>query len=82
MAVKLEKNNGRNGLRKRPMAPVTFRDLDPRATVYGFDIHKHSIYAACNAKTHSRKQLNSPRYDRSQNPISTEHDVMHNAITP
>ena len=36
IAVKLEKNNGRNGLRKRPMAGVTLRDLNPGATVYGF----------------------------------------------
>ena len=32
---KVRKNNGRNGLRKRPMAGVTLRDLDPGATVYG-----------------------------------------------
>ena len=35
-SCKVRKNNGRNGLRKRPMAGVTLRDLDPGATVYGF----------------------------------------------
>ena len=33
-SCKVRKNNGRNGLRKRPMAGVTLRDLDPGATVY------------------------------------------------
>ena len=33
---KVRKNNGRNGLRKRPMAGLTLRDLDLGATVYGF----------------------------------------------
>ena len=50
------KNNGRNGLRKRPMARVTLRDLDTGATVYGFSISLTTINVACNAKTHSRKQ--------------------------
>ena len=36
IAAKLEKNNGRNGQRKQPMARVTLSDLDPGATVYGF----------------------------------------------
>ena len=31
-----KKNNGRNEVRKRPMAGVTLRDLDPGETVYGF----------------------------------------------
>ena len=55
-SCKARKNNGRNGLRKRPMAGVTLRDLDPGATVYGFSISLNTIDAACNAKTHSRKQ--------------------------
>ena len=76
------RNNGRNGLRKRPMAGVTLRDLESGATVYGFSISLNTINAGCNAKTHSRKPLNSPRYDRSQNPqILTEHDVMYDVIT-
>ena len=28
-SCKVRKNNGRNGLRKRPMASVTLHDLDP-----------------------------------------------------
>ena len=52
----VSKNNGRNGLRKRPMAGVTLRDLDPGAAVYGFSISLNTINAACNAKTHSKKQ--------------------------
>ena len=55
-SYKVRKNNGRNGLRKQPMAGVTLRDLDPGATVYGFSISLNTINAACNAKTHSRKQ--------------------------
>ena len=35
-SCKVRQNNGRNGLRKRPVAGVTLRDLDPGATVYGF----------------------------------------------
>ena len=35
-SCKVRQNNGPNGLRKRPMAGVTLRDLDPGATVYGF----------------------------------------------
>ena len=31
-----KKNNCRNEVRKRPMAGVTLRDLDPGETVYGF----------------------------------------------
>ena len=82
-SYKVRKNNGRNGLRKRPMAGVTLRDLDPGATVYGFSISLNTINAACNAKTHSRKQWNSPRYHRLQNPpISTEYDVMYDVIYP
>ena len=53
---KVRKNNVRNVLRKRPMAGVTLRDLDPGTTVYGFSISLNTIYAACNAKPHSRKQ--------------------------
>ena len=53
---KVRKNNGRNELRKRPMAGMTLRDLDPWATVYGFSISLNIINAACNAKTYSRKQ--------------------------
>ena len=45
------------------------------------DIHNTND-AACNAKEHSRKQRNSPRYDRSQNPpISPEHDLTYYVIT-
>ena len=81
-SFEVRKNNGRNVLRKRLMAGVTLRDLDPGATVYSFSISLNTSYSACNAKTHSRKQINSPIYDRSQNPlISTEHDVMYNRRT-
>ena len=55
-SCKVRKNNGRNGLRKRPMAGVTLRDLDLGATVYGFSISLNTINVACNAKTYSRKQ--------------------------
>ena len=55
-SCKVRKNNGRNGLRKQPMADVTLRDLDPGATVYGFSISLNTINVACNAKTRSRKQ--------------------------
>ena len=55
-SCKVRKNNGRNGLRKQPMAGVTLRDLDPGATAYGFSVSLNTINAACNAKTHSRKQ--------------------------
>ena len=55
-SCKVGKNNGRNGLRKQPMAGVTLRDLDPGATVYGFSISLYTINAACNAKIDSRKQ--------------------------
>ena len=55
-SCKVTKNNGRNELRKRPTAGVTLRDLDSGATVYGFSISLNTINAACNAKTHSRKQ--------------------------
>ena len=34
-SCKVRQNNGRNGLRKRPMAGVTLRDLDTGTTVYG-----------------------------------------------
>ena len=40
---KVRKYNGRNGQRKRPMAVVTLRDLDPGATVYGFSISLNTI---------------------------------------
>ena len=81
-SCKVRQNKCRNGLHKRPMAGVTLRDLDPGTTVYGFSISLNTINAACNAKTHSRKQWSSPRYDRSQNPqISTDHDVMYDVIT-
>ena len=55
-SCKVRKYNGRNGLRKRPMAGVTLRDLDPGATVYGFSISLNPINAASNAKTQYRKQ--------------------------
>ena len=55
-SCEVRKNNGLNGLRKRPMAGVTLRDLDPGATVYGFWISLNTINAASNAKTRSRKQ--------------------------
>ena len=35
-SCEFRKNNGRNGLRKRPMAVVALRDLDLVTTVYGF----------------------------------------------
>ena len=35
-SCEVRQNNGQNGLRKRPMAGVILRDLDPGATVYGF----------------------------------------------
>ena len=64
------------------MGSVTLRNLDPRTTVYGSQISINTNYAACNAKEHSRKQRNSPRYDRSQNPsISPEHDLTYDVIT-
>ena len=44
------KNNDRNGLRKRPMAGVTLRDLDPGETVYGSSISMNTINVTCNAK--------------------------------
>ena len=58
------------------MSLVTLRDLDPRATVYGSEISISTNYAVWKAKERPRKQRNSPRYDRSQNPpISSEHDL-------
>ena len=65
------------------MALVTLRDLDPRATVYGSYITININDAAWNAKEHSRKHRNSPIYGRSQNPpISSEHDLTYDVITP
>ena len=55
-SCKVRKNNGRDVLRKRPMADVTLRELDPGVTVYDFWISLNTIYTACNAKTHSIKQ--------------------------
>ena len=56
---------------------------DRRAAVYGSWISINTNYAVCNAKEHSRKQRNSPRYDRLQNPpISSEHDLIYDIITP
>ena len=55
-SYKVRKNNGRNKLRKRPMAGVTLRDLGPGTTLYGFLISLNTINVACNAKTRSRKQ--------------------------
>ena len=56
-SCKVRKNNGRNGLRKRPMAGVSLGDLDSRATVYDLSISLNTINAACNAKKkRSRKQ--------------------------
>ena len=37
------------------MANITFRDIEPGATVYGFQISIHINYAACNAKTIQRQ---------------------------
>ena len=42
-SCKVRKNNDGNGLRKRPMAGVTLRDLDPGAAVYGFLISLNTI---------------------------------------
>ena len=50
-SCKVRRNDGRNGLRKRPMAGVNLCDLDPGATVYGFSISLNTINAASNAKT-------------------------------
>ena len=47
---KVRKNNDRNWLRKRSMAGVTLRDLDPETTVYGFSLSLNIINVACNAK--------------------------------
>ena len=55
-SCEVRKNDCRNRLQKRPMADVTLRYLDPGATVYGFSISLNTSNAACNAKTHSRKQ--------------------------
>ena len=62
------------------MELVTLRDLDFRETVYD---SMNTNYAASNAEEHSRKQRNSPRYNKSQNlPISAKRDVMYDVITP
>ena len=44
-SCEVRKINGRNGLRKRPMAGVSLRDLDPETTVHIWllDIHKHHL---------------------------------------
>ena len=55
-SCKIRKNNGRNGLRKRPMAGVSLGDLDSGATVYDLSISLNTITAAYNAKNRSRKQ--------------------------
>ena len=77
------KKNGRNGLRKRPMAGMALRDLDPGATVYGFSISLNTINAARNAKkiTPESNETHPDTIESQNPPISIEHDVMCDFIT-
>ena len=56
-SCKVRKNNGGNGLRKRPMAGVSLGDLAPGATSYDLSISLNTINAAFNEKKTLQKAM-------------------------
>ena len=82
LRLRIDVNLEKMGYGNAPWQAWPCVTLTPGATVYGFSISLNTINTVRNAKTHSIKQWNSPRYDRSQNPlISSDHDLTYDVIT-